>query len=131
METIQLPVKQILPCIRPKLEQSAKLAEEVDEFLKRGGKIIQGIKPTAFSSNWGKKPETRPLDSAVWEQKDEVLALLKKHRILNNKLAGKLKLPNSQLENYLKGLRYPSPETQSRIITALDALIVAKGVNGE
>ena len=76
-------------------------------------------------------PGERPTDSTVWEQKDEALALLKKHRILNNKLAGKLKIPNSQLESYLRGLRYPSPDTQSRIMTALDALIVAKGVKSE
>ncbi len=131
METISIPVKQILPCIRPKLEESAKISSEIDEFLKNGGEIIKDTKPTAFKSEFGKKPETRPMDSAVWGQKDEALALLKKHRILNNKLAGKLKIPNSQLESYLKGLRYPSPDTQSRIMTALDALIVAKGVKSE
>lgn len=131
METINIPAKQILPCIRQKLAQSAEIESLVDDFLKRGGKITKDTKPTAFKSEFGKKPETRPMDSAVWEQKDEALALLKKHRILNNKLAGKLKIPNSQLESYLKGLRYPSPDTQSRIMTALDALITAKGVKSE
>lgn len=131
METINNPDKKLLPCTRPKLEQSAKLQSEVDAFLKRGGKIYDGSKPTAFSCRWDKKPGERPTDSTVWEQKDEALALLKKHRILNNKLAGKLKIPNSQLESYLKGLRYPSPDTQSRIMTALDALITAKGVKSE
>lgn len=43
----------------------------------------------------------------------------------------KLKIPTSQLDSYLKGLRYPSLETQERIAAALDALIIAKGVKIE
>ena len=131
METIQHPTKAILPCVRPKLAQSKEIETLVDEFLKRGGKITKDTKPTAFKSEFGRKPSVAPVDTAVWTQKNEVLALMKKHKILTFKIAGKLKIPTSQLDSYLKGLRYPILETQERIAAALDALIIAKGAKIE
>jgi len=131
METIQHQPKAITPCIHPKLAQSKEIETLVDEFLKRGGKITREVKLTVFKSEFGRKPSVAPVDTAVWSQKDEVLDLMKKHKILTFKIAGKLKIPTSQLDSYLKGLRYPSLETQERIAAALDALIIAKGAKIE
>jgi hypothetical protein len=127
METIQHQPKAITPCIRPKMAQSKEIETLVDEFLKRGGKITKDVKPTVFVSQFGRKPSIAPVDTAVWTQKTEVLALMKKHKILTFKIAGKLKIPTSQLDSYLKGLRYPSLETQERIAAVLDSLIITKG----
>jgi len=131
MKTIQHQPKAIMPCIRPKVAQSSEIDRLVDDFLKRGGKITREVKPTVFKSEFGRKPSVAPVDTAVWNQKTEVLALMKKYKILTFKIAGKLKIPTSQLDSYLKGLRYPSLETQERIAAALDALIIAKGVKIE
>ena len=131
METIQHQPKVITPCIRPKAAQSKEIETLVDEFLKRGGKITQEVKPTLFKSEFGRKPAIAPVDSAVWSQKTEVLSLMKKYKILTFKIAGKLKIPTSQLDGYLKGLRYPGLETQERIAAVLDILIIAKGAKIE
>lgn len=127
METIQRETKSITPCIRPKVAQSKEIETLVDEFLRRGGSITREVKPTVFKSEFGRKPSIAPVDTAVWSQKNEVLALMKKYKILTFKIAGKLKIPTSQLDSFLKGLRYPSLETQERIATVLDTLIIAKG----
>jgi len=127
METIQHQPKVITPCIRPKVAQSKEIETLVDEFLRRGGSITREVKPTVFESEFGRKPAIAPIDTAVWAQKNEVLALMKKYKILTFKIAGKLKIPTSQLDGYLKGLRYPSLETQERIAASLDSLIVANG----
>jgi len=131
METVHHETKAITPCIRPKLAQSKEIETLVKEFLKRGGTITREVKPSVFKSEFGRKPSIAPVDTAVWTQKTEVLALMKKYKILTFKIAGKLKIPTSQLDSYLKGLRYPSLETQERIAAALDALIIAKGVKIE
>jgi len=127
METVHHETKAITPCIRPKSAQSKEIETLVKEFLKRGGKITREVKPTVFKSEFGRKPSIAPVDTAVWTQKNEVLALMKKYKILTFKIAGKLKIPTSQLDGYLKGLRYPSLETQERIAASLDSLIVANG----
>ena len=131
LETVQHETKAITPCIRPKLQQSAEISRLADEFLKRGGSITREVKPTVFKSEFGRKPSVAPVDTAVWTQKNEVLALMKKHKILTFKIAGKLKIPTSQLDSHLKGLRYPSIETQERIAAVLDILIIAKGAKIE
>ena len=131
METIQHQPKAITPCIRPKVAQSKEIETLVDEFLMCGGSITREVKPTVFKSEFGRKPAIAPIDTVVWAQKNEVLALMKKYKILTFKIAGKLKIPTSQLDGYLKGLRYPGLETQERIAAVLDILIIAKGAKIE
>lgn len=115
------------PRHKPKTEESAEIARLVDEFLAKGGEITRDSRPTAFVSQFGKKPAIAPADTAVWHQKDEVLRLMRKHKILTKKISGKMRLPFSQIEAYLKGLRCPCKETQERIAATLDLLIINRG----
>ena len=127
MEIIQHETRVFTPNIRPKLDQSAEIAKQIEEFLAKGGEITRDSRPTAFVSQFGKKPAIAPKDTAVWHQKDEVLRLMRKHKILTKKISGKMRLPFSQIEAYLKGLRCPCKETQERIAATLDLLIINKG----
>jgi len=127
METIQHQPKAIMPCIRPKVAQSSEIDRLVDDFLKRGGKITREVKPTVFKSEFGRKPSVAPVDTAVWNQKAEVQKLMTKHKILSGTIARKLKIAPKYMTEFFNGLRYPTIETQERIIKALDELIIAKG----
>ena len=126
METIQHQPKAITPCIRPKAAQSKEIETLVDEFLKRGGKITREVKPSVFKSEFGRKPSIAPIDTAVWTQKAEVQKLMSKHKILSGTIARKLKIAPKYMTEFFNGLRYPSLETQERIMEALDELIVGK-----
>jgi len=127
METIQHQPKAITPCIRPKLAQSKEIETLVKGFLKRGGKITREVKPTVFKSEFGRKPSIAPVDTAVWTQKAEVQKLMSKHKILSGTIARKLKIAPKYMTDFFKGLRYPTVETQERIIKVLDELIVGNG----
>lgn len=126
METIQHQPKAITPCIRPKLAQSKEIEALVDEFLKRGGTITREVKPTLFKSEFGRKPSIAPVDTAVWIQKAEVQKLMSKHKILSGTIARKLKIAPKYMTEFFNGLRYPTVETQERIVKALDELIIGK-----
>ena len=126
MEIIQHETRAFTPNIRPKLDQSAEIAAHIEEFLAKGGEITRDVKPTAFVGFWT-KPKTAPVDTAIWHQKYEVLRLMRKHKILTKKISGKMKVPFSQIEAYLKGLRCPCKETQERIVATLDLLIINRG----
>lgn len=128
METIQHQPKAITPCIRPKVAQSSEIAHLVDDFLKRGGTITREVKPTLFKSEFGRKPSVAPVDTAVWAQKAEVQKLMSKHKILSGTIARKLKIAPKYITEFFNGLRYPTAETQERIIKALDELIVGKQI---
>ena len=127
LETVQHETKAITPCIRPKLQQSAEISRLADEFLKRGGSITREVKPTVFKSEFGRKPSVAPVDTAVWTQKAEVQKLMSKHKILSGTIARKLKIAPKYMTEFFNGLRYPTVETQERIMKALDELIVGKG----
>jgi len=127
METVHHETKAITPCIRPKLAQSKEIETLVKEFLKRGGKITREVKPTVFKSEFGRKPSVAPVDTAVWNQKAEVQKLMTKHKILSGTIARKLKIAPKYMTEFFNGLRYPTIETQERIIKALDDLIVGNG----
>ena len=127
METIQHQPKAITPCIRPKLAQSKEIETLVDDFLKRGGKITREVKPSVFKSEFGRKPSIAPVDTAVWTQKAEVQKLMSKHKILSGTIARKLKIAPKYMDEFFNGLRYPTVETQERIIKVLDELIVGNG----
>ena len=127
METIQHQPKAITPCIRPKLAQSKEIETLVKEFFKRGGKITREVKPTVFKSEFGRKPSIAPVDTAVWTQKADVQKLMSKHKILSGTIARKLKIAPKYMDEFFNGLRYPTAETQERIMKALDDLIVGKG----
>lgn len=116
-----------LPNIRIKHDESAEISALVDEFLKRGGSIKTTSKPTVFISEFGRKPSVAPVDTTVWKQKDDVQKLMVKHKILSGTIERKLKLSPKFMAEFFKGLRYPSLETQERIMSALDSLIVSKG----
>ena len=103
----------------------ALITEYMDKVLE-GGEITRDVKPTAFVGFWT-KPKTAPVDTAIWHQKYEVLRLMRKHKILTKKISGKMKVPFSQIEAYLKGLRCPCKETQERIVATLDLLIINRG----
>jgi len=126
METIQHQPKAITPCIRPKLAQSKEIETLVDDFLKRGGKITREVKPSVFKSEFGRKPSIAPIDTAVWTQKAEVQKLMSKHKILSGTIARKLKIAPKYMTEFFSSLRYPSLETQERIMDALDELIAGK-----
>jgi hypothetical protein len=126
METIQHQPKAITPCIRPKVAQSKEIETLVDEFLKRGGTITREVKPTVFKSEFGRKPSIAPVDTAVWTQKAEVQKLMSKHKILSGTIARKLKIAPKYMTEFFNGLRYPTVETQERIMKALDELIAGK-----
>ncbi len=126
LETVQHETKAITPCIRPKLQQSAEISRLADEFLRRGGSITREVKPTVFKSEFGRKPAIAPVDTAVWSQKTEVQKLMSKHKILSGTIARKLKIAPKYMTEFFNGLRYPSLETQERIMKALDELIVGK-----
>ena len=127
METIQHQPKAITPCIRPKLAQSKEIETLVDEFLRRGGSITREVKPSVFKSEFGRKPSIAPVDTAVWTQKADVQKLMSKHKILSGTIARKLKIAPKYMDEYFNGLRYPTAETQERIMKALDDLIVGNG----
>ncbi len=127
METIQHQPKAITPCIRPKLAQSKEIETLVDDFLKRGGKITREVKPTVFKSEFGRKPSIAPVDTSVWTQKADVQKLMSKHKILSGTIARKLKIAPKYMDEFFNGLRYPTAETQERIMKALDDLIVGNG----
>lgn len=127
METIQHQPKAITPCIRPKVAQSKEIETLVDDFLKRGGKITREVKPTVFKSEFGRKPSIAPVDTAVWTQKADVQKLMSKHKILSGTIARKLKIAPKYMDEFFNGLRYPTAETQERIMKALDDLIVGNG----
>lgn len=127
METIQHQPKAITPCIRPKVAQSKEIETLVDEFLKRGGTITREVKPSVFKSEFGRKPSIAPVDTAVWTQKAEVQKLMSKHKILSGTIARKLKIAPKYMDEFFNGLRYPTAETQERIMKALDDLIVGNG----
>ena len=126
METIQHQPKAITPCIRPKVAQSKEIETLVDEFLRRGGSITREVKPTVFKSEFGRKPSIAPVDTAVWDQKAEVQKLMSKHKILSGTIARKLKIAPKYMTEFFNGLRYPTIETQERIMKALDELIASK-----
>ena len=126
METIQHQPKAITPCIRQKAAQSKENETLVDEFLKRGGKITREVKPTVFKSEFGRKPSIAPVDTAVWTQKAEVQKLMSKHKILSGTIARKLKIAPKYMTEFFNGLRYPTVETQERVMKALDELIAGK-----
>ena len=126
LETVQHETKAITPCIRPKLQQSAEISRLADEFLKRGGSITREVKPTVFKSEFGRKPAIAPVDTAVWSQKTEVQKLMSKHKILSGTIARKLKIAPKYMTEFFNGLRYPTIETQERIMKALDELIARK-----
>ena len=126
METIQHQPKAITPCIRPKLAQSKEIETLVDEFLRRGGSITREVKPSVFKSEFGRKPSIAPVDTAVWTQKAEVQKLMSKHNILSGTIARKLKIAPKYMTEFFNGLRYPTVETQERIMKALDELIAGK-----
>ena len=128
METIQHQPKAITPCIRPKVAQSKEIETLVDDFLKRGGKITREVKPTVFKSEFGRKPSIAPVDTAVWTQKAEVQKLMSKHKILSGTIARKLKIAPKYMTEFFNGLRYPTVETQERIMKALDELIIGKQI---
>lgn len=128
METIQHQPKAITPCIRPKVAQSKEIETLVDEFLKRGGRITREVKPTVFKSEFGRKPSIAPVDTAVWTQKAEVQKLMSKHKILSGTIARKLKIAPKYMTGFFNGLRYPTIETQERIMKALDELIIGKQI---
>lgn len=127
LETVQHETKAITPCIRPKLQQSAEISRLADEFLKRGGSITREVKPTVFKSEFGRKPSVAPVDTAVWTQKAEVQKLMSKHKILSGTIARKLKIAPKYMTEFFNGLRYPTVETQERIVKALDELIIGNG----
>ena len=127
METIQHQPKAITPCIRPKVAQSKEIETLVDEFLKRGGSITKEVKPTVFKSEFGRKPSIAPVDTSVWTQKADVQKLMSKHKILSGTIARKLKIAPKYMDEFFNGLRYPTAETQERIMKALDDLIVGNG----
>lgn len=116
-----------LPNIRIKHDESAEIQALVDEFLKRGGSIKTTIKPTVFISEFGRKPSVAPVDTAVWKQKDEVSRLMSQHKILTGTQARNLRIAPKFVVEFFKGTRYPTIETQYRIMKALDGLIVGKG----
>jgi hypothetical protein len=120
-----------LPNIRIKHDESAEISALVDEFLNRGGSIKTTSKPTVFISEFGRKPSIAPVDTAVWQNKNKVLYKMKTYKVLVYQLAIKAKVPKEQLSNYLKGLLYPSLETQERIESALDLFILSKQKQGE
>ncbi len=126
METIQHQPKVITPCIRPKAAQSKEIETLIKEFLKRGGKITREVKSSVFKSEFGRKPSIAPVDTAVWIQKAEVQKLMSKHKILSGTIARKLKIAPKYMDEFFNGLRYPTVETQERIMKALDDLIVGK-----
>lgn len=127
METIQHQPKAITPCIRPKVAQSKEIKTLVDDFLRRGGKITREVKPTVFKSEFGRKPSVTPVDTAVWTQKAEVQKLMSKHKILSGTIARRLKIAPKYMTEFFNGLRYPTIETQERIMKALDELIIGNG----
>jgi len=127
MKTIQHQPKAIMPCIRPKVAQSSEIDRLVDDFLKRGGKITREVKPSVFKSEFGRKPSIAPVDTAVWTQKADVQKLMSKHKILSGTIARKLKIAPKYMDEFFNGLRYPTVETQERIIKVLDELIVGNG----
>ena len=127
METIQHQPKAITPCIRPKAAQSKEIETLVDEFLRRGGSITREVKPSVFKSEFGRKPSIAPVDTAVWTQKADVQKLMSKHKILSGTIARKLKIAPKYMDEFFNGLRYPTAETQERIMKALDDLIVGNG----
>jgi len=127
METIQHQPKAITPCIRPKVAQSKEIETLVDEFLRRGGSITREVKPSVFKSEFGRKPSIAPVDTSVWTQKADVQKLMSKHKILSGTIARKLKIAPKYMDEFFNGLRYPTAETQERIMKALDDLIVGNG----
>ena len=59
--------------------------------------------------------------------KADVQKLMSKHKILSGTIARKLKIAPKYMDEFFNGLRYPTAETQERIMKALDDLIVGKG----
>jgi hypothetical protein len=118
-----------LPNIRIKHDESAEIQALVDEFLNRGGSIKTTIKPTVFVSEFGRKPNIAPVDTAVWKQKDEVSRIMTRHRILTGTLARNLKIAPKFVAEFFKGTRYPTLETQERIMKSLSELIAKKEVS--
>jgi hypothetical protein len=114
------------PQIRIKSDESAEIQALVDEFLGRGGSIKTTIKPTVFVSEFGRKPNIAPVDTAVWHQKDEVSELMSRHKILTGTLARNLKIAPKYMVEFFKGTRYPTLEAQERIMNALGELIAGK-----
>lgn len=53
---------------------------------------------------------------------------MSKHKILSGTIARKLKIAPKYITEFFNGLRYPTAETQERIIKALDELIVGKQI---
>lgn len=126
--TVQLKTAQdFLPNVRIKHDESAEIQALVDEFLGRGGSIKTTIKPTVFISEFGRKPSVAPVDTAVWKSKDDVSKLMSKHKILIDTLARNLKIAPKYMVEFFKGTRYPTPETQERIMKALNELTAGKG----
>lgn len=116
-----------MPQIRIKHDESAEIQTLVDDFLMRGGSIKTTAKPTVFISEFGRKPNISPVDTAVWNGKDEVSRLMSQHGILCVTLARNLKIAQKYMVEFFKGTRYPTVETQERIMKALDELIAGKG----
>lgn len=125
--TVQLKTAQdFMPSIRIKHDESAEIQALVDEFLVRGGSIKTTAKPTVFISEFGRKPNIAPVDTAVWKDKGAVSKLMSRHKILTGTLARNLKIVPKYMAEFFKGTRYPTPETQERIMKALDELIAGK-----